>query len=244
MHYLNNTATLSSYLVENTTTKLRPAVLILPGGSYLYTSKREGKPVAISFNNAGIHAFVLDYTTYYKKQNITVNEMIDEVISAVEYIVSNASFFQVDIYNISLIGFSAGGHLAAEVANLYPALFKKVILGYPALNIIIDDEKVEPSLELDFVKKAFKTNPTTKITTKNPPTFIWHTQTDETVPISGSIEYVKRLNELKIPLEAHFYQTGMHGLSVGNEITASEEGDRFDLHAASWVNLAISWLLK
>ena len=243
MYKINKTAQLTKYLVENTTKKIRPTLLILPGGAYMYTSPREAKPVATAFNAGGIHAFVLEYTTYDKNQKTTVDQMIGEVKAAYDYIISNAQEFQIDINKIYIIGFSAGGHLAAEVINKYPHLFARAILAYPALNLNID-ERNQAGEEFEFIIKMFKNNPTNQITKDNPPVFIWHTVEDETVPIIGSIEYIKKLEELKIPYEAHFYETGQHGLSVANEITAEEDGTRMDMHAATWVNLAINWLLK
>jgi len=242
MHNINKTATITPYLVENTTNKLRPAILILPGGSYLYTSKREGRPVATAFNNAGIHSFVLDYTTFTKNEDITVEEMIQEVNKAYNYIIGKSKEFQVDVNKIYIIGFSAGGHLAAEVINRYPNHYKKAILSYPALKINIKTDRTDK--EVDFVRKAFKNNPTNQLTNKVPPVFIWHTYEDETVPIEGSIEYVLKLNELKVPFEAHFFEKGAHGLSVATEVTATEENERMDLHAANWVMLASNWSLR
>ncbi|MGI6781494.1 MAG: alpha/beta hydrolase [Acholeplasmataceae bacterium] len=244
MHYLNQTATITNYLVENTTSKMRPAILILPGGSYLYTSPREAKPVAISYNAGGIHAFVLDYTTFQKSKTTNIEKLIDEVKLAYDYIVSNHKEFQVDINQIFIIGFSAGGHLAAAAINQYPKMFQKAILGYPALNLVMKEGKYEPVDEWEFIIRMFRDNLILDVTKNNPPTFIWHTQEDETVPIEGSIEYIHKLNQLGVPFEAHFYQTGWHGLSIANEIVANEDGNRTDLHAASWVGLSISWLLK
>ena len=183
MHYLNQTATITNYLVENTTSKLRPAILVLPGGSYLYTSPREAKPVATAYNAAGLHAFVLDYTTFPKNKKVMVEELIEEVKMAHAYLIENQKEFQIDLNNIFVVGFSAGGHLAAAVANKYPNLFKKVVLSYAALNINIADEMFEESEELTFVRRMFKDNLILGVTKNNPPTFIWHTLEDNVVPI-------------------------------------------------------------
>ena len=242
MYEINKTATLTPYLVENTTSKLRPAILILPGGSYLYTSSREAKPVATAFNHGGIHAFVLDYTTFDKNEETTVKEMISEVNKAYNYIIGNAKRFQIDPSRIYIIGFSAGGHLAAEVINKYPNHYQKAILAYPALNINIKTDRT--GKEVEFVKRVFSNNPTNKVSDKNPPVFIWHTYEDETVPISGSIEYIQKLEQLKIPFEAHFYQKGSHGLSVATEVTSDVDNNKMDAHVATWTSLAITWLNK
>lgn len=243
MYHLNKTATITKYLVENTTSKMRPAILILPGGSYLYTSPREAKPVATAYNAGGIHAFVLDYTVFQKSKTTNLENLLDEVKLAYDYIVSNHQEFQVDVNKIFIIGFSAGGHLAAAAINKYPKMFQKAVLAYPALNLVWDDGKYDPTEEVDFIVRMFKDNLILDVTKDNPPTFIWHTVEDEVVPIEGSIEYIDKLKKKGIPFEAHFYEKGWHGLSIANEIVADEEGNRMDLHASTWVDLSISWLL-
>ncbi len=244
MHYLNKTATITNYLVENTTTHLRPAIIILPGGSYLYTSPREAKPVAVSYNAAGIHAFVLDYTTFQKSKTTTVEALIEEVKMAHDYLIKNQKEFQIDVNNIFVVGFSAGGHLAAAVANKYPKLFKKVVLSYPAVNITISDGMFEETEEVRFCRRMFEENLILGVTKNNPPTFIWHTGEDPVVPIVESINYIHKLNELGVKFEAHFYEKGEHGISIGNRVVQYEDKNSgFNLHASSWVNLSISWLL-
>lgn len=242
MYSINKYAYLETHLTSNTTTRLKPAILILPGGSYVFTSPREGEPVAKAFNAKGVHAFVLHYTSYDKSKDFTIDSLLDEVKIALAYIKENAREFQVDLDNIFLVGFSAGGHLAATVANKYPTDFKKVILAYPGLHILPNKEKLDSHEK--FIFNLFSQDPTVEVTSNNPPTFIWHTGEDDIVPIIDSINYIKKLNELGVRYEAHFYEKGAHGLSLATNISAEEDGRRVNQHAASWFELAVSWLLE
>lgn len=108
--------------------KKRPAVIICPGGSYLFTSTREGEPVATRFLSLGYHAFVLRYTTYFKekitevdripeKNRVSYPDPLLELMTAILYIREHADEWYVDADNIFILGFSAGAHLAGTLAE-------------------------------------------------------------------------------------------------------------------------------
>lgn len=106
----------------------RPALIILPGGAYLYKAYREGEPVAMQFGAMGYQTFVLSYPTlwpkkYYKKEEITeLNPLhpypaqVVDVYKAIKIIRENAEEWGIDPDQIYVLGFSAGGHVAASTA--------------------------------------------------------------------------------------------------------------------------------
>ncbi len=57
-----------------------------------------------------------------------------------------------------------------------------------------------------------------------PPTFLWHTVTDDCVPVENSLLFFNALRKLEIPVEMHLYPVGGHGLSLANEETSHEDG--------------------
>ncbi|MEM1644626.1 MAG: alpha/beta hydrolase [Ignisphaera sp.] len=124
----------------------RPAVIICPGGSFLYTSDREAEPVAMKFLSKGFHSFVLRYTTADMRVKKVYPDIIYDLANAVITVRRKADEWGVDVNKIAIIGFSAGGALAAlysvnwhrnwlsESLNVPKEMLKPnaVILAYPA----------------------------------------------------------------------------------------------------------------
>ncbi len=135
----------------------RPAVVIMPGGSFTKVSSREGEPIARAFNAMGYHAFVLNYSVYgeetivadYKndteiKDYVALPVQVKELALALNEIEKKAEEWNIDNDRIGLVGMSAGGHVAAMYSNLWndedfvqealePAF---VVLGYPFLDMV------------------------------------------------------------------------------------------------------------
>lgn len=143
--------------------KKRPAIIICPGGSYLFTATKEGEPVAFRFLAKGYHTFVLRYRTYYKERVTDVNqtpsinetahypEHVYDLMESIRIIKENAEEWCIDTENIFVLGFSAGAHVAASLGvkwdddellkrfdnEVNSTLFKPkgILLCYPLLNI-------------------------------------------------------------------------------------------------------------
>lgn len=108
--------------------KKRPALIILPGGCYLYKSYREGDPVAARFAGKGYQTFVFEYPTYWKKKYISPDEKIEinpdakypeqviDLYKLIKMIRENADEWGIDPNQVYVMGFSAGGHVAASGA--------------------------------------------------------------------------------------------------------------------------------
>ena len=107
----------------------RPAVLVCPGGGYVYCSPREGEPVALRYAAAGYHAFVLRYSTAAKAGNFAP---LTQISWAIGYLREHAAKWNIDPKRIAVCGFSAGGHLALSSGLLAENRPNAMILGYPA----------------------------------------------------------------------------------------------------------------
>ena len=100
----------------------RPAVVIAPGGGYTHVSKREGEPIALAFLEKGFQAFILDYVC---SPEARYPEQLIELASAVDYVKKHAKEYSVNPNEVFVIGFSAGGHLTANLAVEHQAVSEK-----------------------------------------------------------------------------------------------------------------------
>lgn len=237
-------------------TKPYPAVLILPGGGYDYCSDREADPVALRFMGLGVASFVLRYSCVKKK----FPTALLEALTAMKYIKENADRFFIDPNKLSVMGFSAGGHLAACVSNFYhdgeilsligadenEVKPYKSVLCYPVLtsgkfthessilNLLADggDDILRNKLSLE-----------TQVSEKTPPTFLWHTADDDCVPVENSLFYMEALSKAKVPFEAHIYEWGGHGLSLCDETTVNQPYQMMPVNA-QWAMAAAEFMKR
>ena len=238
---ISRTATLTPYLLAVFEDGRRhPAVIILPGGGYVYTTPHEAAPVAAMFNTVDCQSFVLDYTTYTKDPQVTNDMMLEEVKQSLELLKKNADQWHIDTSRLYLCGFSAGGHLAALASNAYPDEIDRVILGYAALDL--KGHTIQRG-NLSEVAKLFARKPIDSVSAKTPRTFLWHTYEDTQVPVASSYEYLHKLVENGVACEAHIYQKGKHGMSLASRASAKSP-DEIDHHLASWVQLTGEWIYQ
>ena len=255
------TATLSSYVpdpsIEIPADRLRPAVLICPGGGYTFVSPREGEPIALRFAAAGICAFVLEYSVAPAR----FPQALCETLTAMAYIRENAERFCLDPNRIALCGFSAGGHLAASAAVFWnhpmvaPYLKKTgdvlrpnaLVLAYPVIinegpchrdsfkALLGEDGCRDPKmLELTSLEK--------QVNEDTPPTFIWHTAEDAAVPVQNSLAFGAALADRHIPLELHIYRRGPHGLSLGDQVVCGDRRFGEEHMSSDWIEKAIRFI--
>jgi len=240
--------TLVTYVLDGL--KPRGAVLICPGGGYEFTSDREAEQVAIQFNAAGFHAFVVYYSYSPRKHP----QPLMDVSKAMCIIRDNADKWKVDKDKIVVCGFSAGGHLAASLGVHWdkPYLSEKLNItkGYNKPNALMLCYSVITSGE--FAHRGSFTNLLgeeedkellkemsleLQISKNTPPTFLWHTFEDDCVPVENTLLFAEGLRKYMIPFELHIYPQGGHGLSL-----ATEETDSSNPHVSTWMGLAIDWL--
>jgi len=209
-------------------TKKRPAVLVLPGGGYQFCSNREAEPVALAFNHAGYHAFVLRYSV---QQNATWPNPLNDYEQAIATIRARAEEWNVIPDQIAVCGFSAGGHLASAAATLAKNKPNAAILGYA-----VTLERTLGHLSTPFPDTAKAVSPET------PPCFIFATRTDELVPSENSLRFALAMDEAGLDYELHIYAYGGHGYSLGTFEMIGPSGDHYCSRAKNWVEDSIAWL--
>lgn len=250
--------TLTTYLPYNMTEmkrqdQKRPTILLCPGGGYAMVSQRESEPIALHFLPEGYNVFVLTYSVAPHR----FPTQLREVAAAMELIYENADRWNVDTNRIAIMGFSAGGHLAAhytnsfdcpEVRSVFPESkpVQASILCYPVITTqqTMGHTGTFQNLTGHFPLTEAETSKFScerLITDSTPPTFLWHTAADQLVPVGNSLIYAQALSDHKIPFSLHIYPVGAHGLATVDAETNGELSPA-SLLAVDWLSSLKSWL--
>lgn len=230
----------------------RPCIIICPGGGYGYCSERETEPIAVNFLSEGYNTF----TIWYSVSPNRFPTQIREVAAVMELIYKNADNWNCDTSRIAIIGFSAGGHLAAHYSNAYNcAEIREIfpeskginasILCYPVISADMSFTHAWSITNLlghkPNAEEVEKFSCEKLVSSNTPPTFIWHTAEDDCVPVRNSLEYAKALSEHKIPFEMRIYPYGQHGLSTADSDTNSNLSDGA-ARVNEWLTAVKGWL--
>lgn len=214
----------------------RPAAVVCPGGGFTHLAVGiEGKKVAEWLNRNGVAAFVLKY-------RLKPAQAYEDAKRAMSYVRAHAKEYDINPAMLGIVGFSAGGQVAAEVATHYTNVRPRdivdgasckpdfMILGYPALDWLHPDaDKVYE--EAENKKGVFV--PYYRLVGKNTaPTFIVCAENDRTVPIIQSIQFFTALHKAGVESELHIFQKGGHGFGLGT--------DRGEVD--QWPALCVTWM--
>ena len=203
----------------------RPAILVIPGGGYQYCSNRESDPVALAYLKAGFQAFVLRYSV---GSHAVWPNPLEDYEQAMELIRAKADQWNLYPDKVAVIGFSAGGHLAAAAATMSRNRPNAAILGYAVTEDVTGCNPTAP-------------DPVAAVDRNTCPCFIFATRTDEIVPVENSVNFMSAMIRAGISFESHIYSYGPHGFSTCE--TAVFETSR--LHSdrvPNWVEDSIGWL--
>lgn len=222
---------ITSYIHEDD--MKRPCILVVPGGAYCVVAPSEGELVALKFYEKGYQAFVLTYTVNFLQQVPLKLQPLKDISRAVRYIRRNADAFGVIQEELTVCGFSAGGHLCGSLCVHYEDIKDEsaeysgisnrpdsAVLSYPVITsgekahrgsfIALLGEDASPE-ELEYMSLE------KQVTEKTPPCFLWATATDEAVPVENSEMYVRACREKGVPCAFHMFTSGKHGLSLADE---------------------------
>lgn len=240
-------ATLEGYLLDCEISlgqeSVRPAIVVCPGGGYLYCSPREAEPVALRYAARGFHAFILRYSTGWDAADFSP---LQEVSWAIGLLREHAAEWNIDPEKIVTCGFSAGGHLALAAGLLGENKPNAMILNYPAVNVpnlekynfmlklltgrqeVTDEDAAYLSLENHITKDA-------------PPVFLAATAEDLLTGY-GALPVASAYNKLGLGYELHIFQHGPHGYSLADETTADGSRQMLNASYAQWHQLSVNWL--
>ena len=255
----------------------RPAIVVCPGGGYAFCSEREAEPVALRFLAEGFNVFVVWYRVgerpededrgheasawYHKSPEHVFPLPQHDAGAAIAYVRAHAAQYHTDPDRIAIMGFSAGGHLAASVSGLWrhAEIWQELglapqdvrpnaaVLCYPV--IVSDQDAHRGSFEhlsgRDELAQHAKVDVTNWVDAHYPPTFLWHTFTDETVPVQNSLRMALALANSGVLTEMHIFPHGRHGLSLANTMTChGQDASLQQEECVIWPSLAARFLKK
>lgn len=226
------------------------AVVIFPGGAYVnLAANLEGRLVADWFASHGFRAFVVSYRL--SSQGYLLPVPLMDARRAIQTVRARARDYSIDPHRIVAIGFSAGGHLAALAATQpipgnpdatdpierVSSRPDYLVLGYPWIGAISLDMShlnycklfnvVDRCAELT---KAY--SPDLYVTKDTPPTFVYHTFDDRTVPVEQAMRFYEAMIKAGAPAEMHIFAKGAHGSGLGRSDAALDQ----------WPILLENWL--
>jgi len=203
----------------------RPAIVILPGGGYSMCSDREAEVVAFAYAKAGYQTFILRYSV---GPHNTWPNPLDDYEQAMELILNKEDEWNILPDKIAVIGFSAGGHLAACAATVSKFKPSAAILGYAVLGQETAD-MCQPGMPY----------PISTVDKDTCPCFLFSTRDDNIVNVQDTVDFQKALIENAIRFESHIYSFGPHGFSTGEpNLNNSKLCNRI----SHWVQDSIEWL--
>jgi acetyl esterase/lipase len=224
------------------------AVLVCPGGSYrTLASGHEGKDVAEWLNTLGVSAFVLQYRLGPRYHHPVP---LQDAQRALRLLRSRAKELGFDPTRLGILGFSAGGHLAATTGTHFdegrPDAKDPIdgmgsrpdfmVLAYPVMSMTAPfshkgsienllGPSPDPGLAEDLSNEK-------RVTARTPPAFLFHTADDPGVPVENSLVFAQALHQAGVPVELHVFPKGKHGVGLA-------PGDPV---LSQWPGLCASWL--
>jgi acetyl esterase/lipase len=223
------------------------AVVVCPGGGYQHLAiEKEGSDIARWLNSLGVSAFVLQYRLGPKYHHPIE---LGDAQRAIRLVRSRAADYRINPERVGIMGFSAGGHLASSAGTHFDAGNTAatdpidraasrpdfLILGYPVISFVNfthqgsknnllganPDPKLVESMSSELA-----------VTAQTPPTFLFHTTTDATVPVENSVLFYMALRKAGVPAELHIYERGPHGVGLAPT----------DEALSSWPQRLADWL--
>jgi acetyl esterase/lipase len=226
------------------------AVIIFPGGAYRgLAGNLEGRQVADWFTVRGFRAFILTYRLSSNGYLLPVPLL--DARRAIQTVRARAADYHIAPDRIVVIGFSAGGHLAAlsgtqflqgnpdaeDPIDRVSSRPDYLVLGYPWIGAISSDTSHLSYCKIfnvmdqcEDLRKAY--SPDLFVTKDTPPTFIYHTFTDQTVPVEQALRFYDALVKAGVVSEMHIFANGAHGSGLGKGDPALDQ----------WPNLLENWL--
>jgi len=233
------TLTIHSALGENS----GKAMIVVPGGGYEVESIiAEGQEIAEYLASQGITAAVLKYRLPLKESSDLPQLLpITDARKAISIMKQKSAEYGFDVDKVGIMGFSAGGHLAAT-ASVHPSEkedenpdFSGLIYGVTIMSKANEDWLEETLYHRQMSRKEKKYyHLIDHIDEQTPPAFLVHAYDDEVVPIIESELYAQGLVKQDQDVELHFFARGDHGFGPGRGSDGTDQ----------WLSLLANWIKR
>lgn len=220
-------------------------IIDFAGGGYGMKAEHEGPQMCEWLQSIGITCFNVDYRIAPYKHPAEISD----ALRAVRFVRHNAKKFNINPNKIAVMGFSAGAHLAGSASVHYDKkMYNETdeidkesarpdasVLCYSVIDMfeyrhdgsrqnLLGENPLHADKELMSLYKHVNGN--------TPQAFMWHTSTDQAVPVENTLMYAAALSKVKVPFEIHIYPLGSHGLGQAKDVP----------HVAQWKNSLDNWL--
>ncbi len=206
-----------------------PVVVLCPGGGYQKYGISEALPVAEKLCGAGFYVFILSYAIGDTAADALPLKQLSQTVATIR---ENHSHFGINPNQISAMGFSAGGHLAASLGTLWnhPILSDcegknrpdALCLCYPVISLkTLPHKGTNMRLLVGSNKKQFENllSAELNVTDKTPPTFLWHSIDDSIVDVDHSIIFSNALKKAGVFYKLKLFEHGVHGCALADEMS-------------------------
>jgi len=224
----NDIPTLTAYLPDPTNAT-GAAMVICPGGGYVWLAPHEGNDYALWLNQHGVTCFVLKYRL--GKYGYRHPAMLNDAARAVRWVRAHAEEFKVDTHRVGIMGSSAGGHLASTLlthfdfgdtnsADPVERESSRPDIGILCYAVI----SMGPYTHMGSRENLIGKNPSPELVeslsnelqvkTNTPPCFLWTTFEDNAVPMENTMMFAEALRKNHVPFDLHVYEKGGHGMGL------------------------------
>src|SRR5580698_8263995 len=210
----------------------RAAVVVFPGGGYsILAIDLEGTEVCDWLNSAGITCVLLKYRVPNSGPYPKSPAALEDAQRAMGIVREHAAEWHIDPHRVGVLGFSAGGHLAAALSTHYETRLYKPVDAADQISCRPDFAVIIYPGYLAMADKGFAPNPDIHVTAQTPPTFLVQAE-DDPVHVENAVVYFMELKNAGVPAELHVYAQGGHGYGLR----------RTALPVTTWPQSAEIWL--
>ena len=209
------------------------AVVVFPGGGYhILAIDLEGSEVCDWLTSSGMTCVLLKYRVPDSGPYPKSPMALEDAQRALGLVRFHAAEWKIDPHRIGVLGFSAGGHLAAALSTHFDQRLYKPVDAADKLSCRPDFAVVIYPGYLAIADKSFAPNPDIHVTSDTPPTFLLQTEDDHVAHVESSLVYYEALKAAGVAVEMHLYTEGVHGYGLR----------RTKLPVTGWPQLVETWL--